>query len=440
MFESLPGFREYYPDRCAVRNHIFEVWKDAAVRFGFEEYEAPLVEPLELFTEKSGDEIVGQLFAFTDRGGREVALRPEMTPSLGRLVGARQQSLKKPIKWFNVGEHFRYEKPQKGRTRAFYQFNADILGEKGPAADAELIALGIESLLSFGLVESDFYIRLSDRKLWMDFLSAFGFEEDRAGEVLAIIDKIERQDRETIVEKLDPHLGARTEEFLAQVGELVKSDSVGGIREFLRDRIASTETQERIEGRLEEWEDLLGILEAMGMMAFLKVDLGIVRGLAYYTGFVFEAFEREGEARSLFAGGRYDGLLAKLGYGDLPAAGFAMGDLVLTNLLEERELFVDRSNAPEIFVVMGGENERRVALADVARLRRSNFRVEYPFRNLNFGKQFGLAVQSGAQIALIYGSEELEEDSIKARDLKTRHETKVRRVDLVDELKRILRI
>ena len=439
MFENLPGFREYYPDRCALRNYIFEVWKNVAARFGFEEYDAPLLEPLELFKEKSGEEIVGQLFAFVDRAGREVALRPEMTPSLGRLVGARQQSLKKPIKWFNIGEHFRYEKPQKGRTRAFYQFNADILGEKAATADAELIALGIESLISFGLGETDFVIRLSDRELWKDFLSTFGLEGDRAGEVLSVIDKIERQERATMVERLDPYLGGRKEAFLVQVEELVTCDTVGEIREFFKDQVSSAGALERIEERLAEWEELLEILGAMGLTAFLKLDLGIVRGLAYYTGFVYEAFEREGESRSLFAGGRYDDLLAKLGYADMPASGLAMGDVVLTNLLDKRELGVDRANAPEIFVVFGGEDERRTALADVGKLRRSNFRVEYPFRKLGFGKQFGLAIESGAHIALIYGSEELKEGAIKIRDLKTRQETTVSRNALVEELKRILR-
>lgn len=439
MFENLPGFREYYPERCALRNYIFDGWRDSATCFGFEEYDAPILEPLELFKEKSGEEIVGQLFAFLDRGGREVALRPEMTPSLGRLVGARQQSLKKPVKWFNIGEHFRYEKPQKGRTRAFFQFNADILGEEGVAADAELIALGIESLIGFGLRETDFVIRLSDRELWMDFLSASGLEGDQARGVLSLIDKIERQDRTTLVKQLDPYLGSRTQVFLTQVEELVNCDSVQKIREFFHKQVSSSGALSRIEKRLFEWDELLEFLRAMGLIDFLILDLGIVRGLAYYTGFVYEAFEKQGESRSLFAGGRYDGLLAKLGYTDMPASGFAMGDVVLTNLLEEKELGVDRNYAPEIFMVFGGENERNVVLADAAKLRRLNFRVEYTLRKQGFGKQFGLAVEKKAKVALIYGSEELKNGTIKLRNLKTREETMVLRDTLVDELKRILR-
>ena len=202
MIESLPGFREFYPERCAVRNYIFETWRRTAKRFGFLEYDAPLLEPLELYVEKSGEEITEQLFTFVDRGGREVALRPEMTPSLARLVGKRGQSLKRPIKWFSVSQNFRYEKPQKGRLRSHYQLNADILGEPGPTADAELMALCIQQLTELGLKPEDVWIRLSDRVLWVAFLSSFGFEERQIAELLGIIDKREREERMATIEKL----------------------------------------------------------------------------------------------------------------------------------------------------------------------------------------------------------------------------------------------
>jgi len=192
MFNSLPGFREFYPDDCARRNFLFDAFRRVAHRFGFKEYDAPVLEPLELYIEKSGEEIVGQLFNFTDRGEREVALRPELTPSLARLVGAKASSLAMPVKWFNIGEHYRYERPQKGRLRAFYQFNGDILGEPGPAADAELIALLVEILRELGLTDKDFRIRLSDRNLWFIYLEGLGLEESKATEILGIIDKSEK--------------------------------------------------------------------------------------------------------------------------------------------------------------------------------------------------------------------------------------------------------
>ena len=177
QFESLPGFRDFYPETCAHRNYIFDHWRKVAQAFNFLEYDAPVLEPLELYIEKSGEEIVGQLFNFEDRGGRTVALRPEMTPSLARLVGAKGNSLKRPIKWFNIGENYRYERPQKGRLRAFYQFNADIFGESGPAADAELISMLTQLLQSLGLNSSDFKLRLSDRDLWLLILAAEGLDE-----------------------------------------------------------------------------------------------------------------------------------------------------------------------------------------------------------------------------------------------------------------------
>ena len=203
QFQSLPGFREFYPESCLRRNHILNQWKRTARSFNFQEYDAPVLEPLELYTEKSGAEIVDQLFSFKDRGGRAVALRAEMTPSLARLIGAKANSLKRPIKWYHVGEHYRYEKPQKGRLRAFYQFNADIFGESGPGADAELIALLAQSLGAFGLTEKDFKIRLSDRNLWLSILASESVAEDDFPKLLSIIDKLERTERKKTLEKIN---------------------------------------------------------------------------------------------------------------------------------------------------------------------------------------------------------------------------------------------
>ena len=193
---TLPGFREFYPEDRAVLGHIFDVWRQACRRYGFREWESPVLEPLELFTEKSGEEIVRQLFNFEDKGGRQVSLRPEMTPSLARMVGARANGMAKPIRWFAIGENYRYEKPQKGRLRAFYQLNADLLGEAGPAADAELIALCADCLLGFGLTQQDFRIRISDRTLWFRYLASVGVPEANATAVLGVVDKLERQIRE----------------------------------------------------------------------------------------------------------------------------------------------------------------------------------------------------------------------------------------------------
>src|SRR3954470_6964679 len=188
MFQSLPGFREFYPEDLARRNFIFRLWRQTATAFGFAEYDAPVLEPLDLYKTKSGDEIEGQLFSFTDKGGREVALRPEMTPTVCRMVGAKASALKRPIKWFSIAEYYRYERAQKGRQRAFFQLNADIFGEAGPEAEIELISLLVQSFCALGLTEQDFFVRLSDRNLWFFYLEALGFNDAQARGVLGAVD------------------------------------------------------------------------------------------------------------------------------------------------------------------------------------------------------------------------------------------------------------
>ena len=441
MLERLPGFRDFYPLDCARRNHLFRLWSQTARRFGFQEYDIPTLEPLELLTAKSGPEIVSQLFNFKDKGDREVALRPELTPSLARMVGSRANSLKRPIKWFNVAENFRYEKPQKGRLRSHYQYNGDVFGEAGPGADAELIALCIESLRVLGLGADDFVLRLSDRTLWIEFLAALGHEGDAALGILGVIDKRERLAPEAAAAQLRPWFGEATEDFLAQVENLVGLRSLEELRAFLPAQATNRETRERIEARLEVWSELLAVLEAFGLKPFLRLDLGIVRGLAYYTGFVFEVFELEGgelTGRALAGGGRYDHLLAKLGFADLPAVGFGMGDVTVTDLLDKRGLFPTILPGPDLYLVFGGEAEARVAQADAASLRRAGFAVEYPLRAVGFGKQFKLAGQSGARLAVIYGTEELARDEVKVKDLGSGTEAVLPRRDLPLALRSIL--
>jgi histidyl-tRNA synthetase len=420
-FQTLPGFREFYPEDFARRNHVFRLWRQTANAFGFAEYDAPVLEPLDLYKAKSGDEIETQLFSFTDKGGREVALRPEMTPTVCRLVGARASALKRPIKWFSIAEFYRYERMQKGRGRCFFQFNADIFGEPGPEAEIELIALLVQCLGAFGLTDQDFYVRLSDRNLWFYFLEALGFDDARARGILGAIDKYEKLGDAafagyvTTFGPLDPALKARILAFL-EVKSLAALEtmvaSLGG---------------EKLAVRLADWRKLLGGLEAMGLSRFIAVDLGVVRGLAYYTGFVFEAFDRKGELRALAGGGRYDDLVQKLGGPALPAVGFAIGDMTFALLLEQRGLMPVMVQAPDVYCVIGGEQERLAAFGDIHALRAAGFRVEYPMKELAFGKQFKAAAESGAKLALIYGGDELARGVVKLRDLGQRTEVEVPR-------------
>lgn len=419
-FQTLPGFREFYPEDFARRNHIFRLWRQTATTFGFSEYDAPVLEPLELYKAKSGDEIEAQLFSFTDKGGREVALRPEMTPTVCRLVGAKANALKRPIKWFSIAEFYRYERMQKGRGRCFFQFNADIFGEPGPEAEIELIALLIQCLCSFGLTEHDFYVRLSDRNLWFYYLEALGFDEAMARGVLGAIDKYEKYGDDAFKGyteahgELDPALKAKILEFL-QVKSLAA----------LEEKLSSL--GEKLTARLADWRKLLGALDAMGLGRFVEVDLGVVRGLAYYTGFVFEAFDRKGELRALAGGGRYDDLVQKLGGPALPAVGFAIGDMTFALLLEQRGLTPNFIQAPDVYAVIGGEKERLAAFGDIHALRAAGFRVDYPMKDVAFGKQLKAAAESGAKLALIYGGDEIAKGVVKIRDLTHRSEIEVPR-------------
>ena len=415
-FQSLPGFREFYPEDFARRNHLFRRWRQAAQTFGFAEYDAPVLEPLELYKTKSGEEIESQLFSFTDKGGREVALRPEMTPTVCRLVGAKANSLKRPIKWFSVAEFYRYERSQKGRERAFFQFNADIFGESGPEAEIELISLLIQCLVGFGLTEQDFYVRLSDRNLWFFYLEALGLDEARTVTVLSAVDKFEKLG-DAAFKDYSEKFGALDESLKEKVLAFLQIKSLAQLEAVL-----APIGGEKLTARLNDWRKLLGGIEAMGLGGFLEVDLGVVRGLAYYTGFVFEAFDRKGDLRALAGGGRYDNLVGKLGGPDLPAVGFAIGDVTMGLLLDSRGLMPKFVQSTDLYVVIGGEAERKVAFGAIQSLRAAGYRVEYPLKDVAFGKQFKAAVESGARMAVIFGSDEIAKGVVKLRDLTDRSE------------------
>ncbi|MBM3864618.1 MAG: histidine--tRNA ligase [Verrucomicrobia bacterium] len=431
-FQTLPGFRECYPEDLALRSHLFRRWRQAAGVFGFAEYDAPVLEPLDLYRAKSGSEIEAQLFSFTDKGGREVALRPEMTPTVCRLVGARANTLRRPIKWFSIGEFFRYERMQKGRGRCFHQFNADIFGEAGPEAEIELIALLVQCFAAFGLTADDFYIRLSDRNLWFYYLEALGLDEPRARTVLTVVDRYEKNGDAAFTAYTDA-FGPLPEDLKARILAFLGVKSLPALEAMLAPLGA-----EKLAARLAEWRQVLTALDAMGWGSFVTVDLGVVRGLAYYTGFVFEAFDRRGDLRALAGGGRYDNLVKKLGGPDLPAVGFAIGDMTFSLLLEQRGLLPPLVSAPDVYCVIGGAAERLMAFREIHALRAAGVRVEYPLRDLAFGKQFKAAAESGARLALILGGDELARGVVKVRNLGQRSEVEVPRDAVVAHVRDFL--
>ncbi|MEM9400536.1 MAG: histidine--tRNA ligase [Verrucomicrobiota bacterium] len=371
-FKSLPGFRDFYPTECQLREQIFQVWRQSAASFGFQQYDGPPLEPLDLFTKKSGEEIVGQLYNFTDKGEREIALRPEMTPTLARMAGARQRDYKKPMKWFAIPQLFRYERAQRGRLREHFQWNCDILGETGLGAESEIIALLIYSLSALGLTSDDVVVRISDRLFWKDFLDTNKVPEDKHYDFLQVLDKIERQDATTTQEKL--------------------GDLYGKVQAVF-DGSAATESS-----RL---TDLLGKLDAMGYGNWIQFDLSIVRGLAYYTGIVFEIHDRAGEFRAIAGGGRYDNLVKMIAGQDLPAVGFGMGDVVLGEILKDKQLFCGDGGCIDCYVVIADEEVRALALKFLQTLRASDLKVDYPLAPMKIGKQFQAAEDRGAELAII---------------------------------------
>ncbi len=418
-FQSLPGFREFYPDAFARRNHVFRLWRQAAHTHGFQEYDAPVLEPLDLYKRKSGDEIEAQLFSFTDKGGREVALRPEMTPTVCRLVGAKANSLKRPIKWFSIAEFYRYERDQKGRERAFFQFNADIFGEPGPEAEIELLGLLVQCLRGFGLTSADVYVRLSDRNLWFYYLEALGFSDEQSRGILSAVDKFEKMGDDAFKGYTDAH-GPLDPQKKAQILDFLKVTNLPALEAAL-----SGIGGEKLAARLADWRTVLAAMDAMGIADFVTVDLGVVRGLAYYTGFVFEAFDRKGELRAIAGGGRYNDLVQKLGGPDLPAVGFAIGDVTMALLLEQRGLMPAFVQSADVYAVIGGPAARKAAFGDIAALRGAGFKVDYPLKDVAFGKQFKAAADSGAKLALIYGDDEVAKGVVKIRDLTAREEHEV---------------
>jgi len=433
-FKTLPGFREFYPEDYAKKSYLFSCWRGVARSFGFQEFEPPVLEQLDLFTEKSGEEIKSQLFEFVDKCERSVSLRPEMTPSLARMVGAKAAGIRRPVKWFAIGENYRYERQQKGRLRAFYQFNADILGEASLNADAEIIALLIESLRVFGLDENQFKLRLGDRNLWVLFLQNSGVEDERLIAVLSVIDKLEKVSPEALLDMMKTALEgskANAEKLIENIRQLVALRSVDALEEFFNSIGVQSEN---IALRLKDWRDLLALLDSMDVAKFVSVDMGIVRGLAYYTGFVFEAFQTVGTGRALAGGGRYDNLVAKLGYQDMPAVGFGMGDVTVSDLLELVGLEKSDDFSPQVYVIIGSENVRKNALSVVRILRSAGIRTDYPFKSAGFGKQFKQADALGAKYAVIVGEDEVAKGVVKIKNLKTAEEREVAISEIVSAI------
>jgi histidyl-tRNA synthetase len=421
--QALPGFRDFYPDDLALRTHIFQTWRTVATRYGFEEYDGPPLEPLDLYTAKSGDEIVGQLYNFTDKGDRQIALRPEMTPTLARMVAAQAGKLRKPIRWFSIPQLFRYERQQRGRLREHFQLNCDLIGEAGPLGDAELIALSIDVMRAFGLGPADVRVRLSDRRVLTAVLERRQVPASGMSKAFEYIDKVERLRKAPTGDS-----GFPAEAFApATTEDLVAVSRIRGWDQLKKELGDS--------GAADSLRQVHDSLVAMGLGDFIDIDLTIVRGLAYYTGTVFELFDAGRTLRAICGGGRYDNLLDAVGGVPLPAVGFGMGDVVLGELLKDRKLVPGDESSIDVFLAFITRDDLPHVLSLAHQLRDAGLRVEYTLSPQAVGKQLKLADSRKARLAVVVGPDEWGRGEVMIKDLRSGSQEAVAVHSIVDTIK-----
>ncbi len=411
------GTRDFYPPEMAVRRHIEGAWRKASIDHGFDEIDGPTFEHLSLYTVKSGEGIINELFSFRRAGGEDdYALRPEFTPTLARMVAARAGSLPQPIKWFAIPTHFRAERPQRGRLREFIQWNVDLIGVEGPQAELDVLSTAVLAMERLGLTPADVRVKLSHRGVVAAALQALGAQSERLAEAFTLLD---RRD------KLEPS------EFDARAAAIGLGESASKrITEIARTKLAITSDSATIAAALgctaadaAPLVELTERLIAADLGAWCELDFGIVRGLAYYTGSVFEVHEASGSERAIAGGGRYDKLIELFDGPSMPAVGFGMGDVVLGLLLRDRgKLPADEGASllprPDVFLISAGSAEAESLLLQLsARMRRAGLHVRHTYKaTRNVGKLLSEAGKCRARHAVILGAE-LEQGMVAWKDL-----------------------
>ena len=413
MAQGVRGTRDFYPEDMRLRNWLFDNFDDAALLHGFQEYDAPVLESEELYTRKQGEEITQQLYNFKDKGDRKVALRPEMTPSLARMVMSRAGVLPMPIKWYSIPQCWRYERTQRGRGREHYQWNVDIWGTDAISADAELISVLVTFFKSVGLTEEDLVIKMSSRKVLEEVLGSLGLEGDIFAKTCIIVDKMDKLPADVVSEQLGD-LGLEKSAIQTIQSTLVIKD-MNSLEEILGKESAA----------VTELTSLFSALEAYGISGWIEFDASIVRGLAYYTGPVFEAHDRAGELRAICGGGRYDKLLSTLGGKDLPATGFGFGDMVIMELLEEKGLVPELIGGVDDVVISLSPELRNAAMSVATSLRNTGKSVDLVLEDKRLKWAFKHAERSGAQRLVMVMPDEWKEGKVKIKDLESGEETEV---------------
>ena len=413
MAQGVRGTRDFYPEDMRLRNWLFDNFDDAALLHGFQEYDAPVLESEELYTRKQGEEITQQLYNFKDKGDRKVALRPEMTPSLARMVMSRAGVLPMPIKWYSIPQCWRYERTQRGRGREHYQWNVDIWGTDAISADAELISVLVTFLRSVGLTEEDLVIKMSSRKVLEEVLGSLGLEGDIFAKTCIIVDKMDKLPADVVSEQLGD-LGLEKSAIQTIQSTLAIKD-MNSLEEILGKESAA----------VSELTSLFSALEAYGISGWIEFDASIVRGLAYYTGPVFEAHDRAGELRAICGGGRYDKLLSTLGGKDLPATGFGFGDMVIMELLAEKGLVPELIGGVDDVVISLSPELRNAAMSVATLLRNTGKSVDLVLEDKRLKWAFKHAERSGAERLVMVMPEEWKDGKVKIKDLETGEEEEV---------------
>lgn len=405
------GTRDFYPQDMAVRNWIIDGWKKVSIRNGFEEYDGPIFEYLKMYQIKSGDEIAEQLFSLKDRGGRDLAIRPEITPTLARMVNQQINSLPRPIKWFSVPRLCRAERPQKGRLREFFQWNIDIIGVDDVLADAEVIFCALDYLLEVGLTPCDVVVKISSRKMLAALLLSIEVPDCELEGLYAILDKRSKVPADVFEEMLAEKLVDENKR--KKILELMSVESIEQISKCL-------ELNETAKASVDELNRLFELIGVMGADSFCQFDIGIVRGLAYYTGIVFEIYDKGSELRAIGGGGRYDDLLKQFGGPATPATGFAMGDCVLGILLEEKGLLQKQLSKPQVdyFVAFTDEQFFENVIEITAKLRRAGLSANFDYKGAKLGKQLKQASEQNAKKCIIIG-DEFKENKLVVKDMAT---------------------
>ena len=419
MAQGVRGTRDFYPEDMRLRNWLFDNFDDAALLHGFQEYDAPVLESEELYTRKQGEEITQQLYNFKDKGDRKVALRPEMTPSLARMVMSRAGVLPMPIKWYSIPQCWRYERTQRGRGREHYQWNVDIWGTDAISADAELISVLVTFFKSVGLTEEDLVIKMSSRKVLEEVLGSLGLEGDIFAKTCIIVDKMDKLPADVVSE---------------QLGDLgLEKSAIQTIQSILviKDMNSLEETLGKESAAVTELTSLFSALEAYGISGWIEFDASIVRGVAYYTGPVFEAHDRAGELRAICGGGRYDKLLSTLGGKDLPATGFGFGDMVIMELLAEKGLVPELIGGVDDVVISLSPELRNAAMSVATSLRSTGKSVDLVLEDKRLKWAFKHAERSGAQRLVMVMPDEWKEGKVKIKDLESGEEVEVS-VDLLE--------